>query len=351
MSIAIIGAGSFGTAIANSLALRGIEITFWCRDAEQARIINEEHRNPKHLKDYDLAPSLRATSELDTALSGAEHVILAVPTQSLRDVLERISKLGEDVAGGKRYLSLAKGIEINTGLLPDKIFDSVMPGASFSILSGPSHAEEVVKNLPTAVIVASRDSDAALDWQARLNSPRFRIYTSRDVTGVEIGAAVKNVIAIAAGTAFALQLGDNARAALATRGLAEIIRLGAAMGADPATLAGLAGVGDLMVTCYSEHSRNFRFGMAIGRGMSPSEAAEQIGEVVEGAHTVKALVSFARKYGVELPISEGVYALLYKGAALDDVIERLLFRKSKWEREGEQVTSTTRTSQAENANM
>ena len=336
MPFAVLGAGSFGTALANCLALRGKNVVLGCRDPEQARVINETRHNPRHLKEHELAPSLTATSSLEDALDEAEHIILAVPTQSLRDVLERLRKFHLE---GRRYLSLSKGIEISTGLLPDQIFASVLTGnsearrtdESFSVLSGPSHAEEVVRNLPTAVIVASRDAEAALDWQSALNAPRFRVYTSGDVLGVEMGAAAKNVIAIAAGAACALKLGDNARAALATRGLAEIIRLGAAMGADPATLAGLAGVGDLMVTCYSEHSRNFRFGMALGRGMSPEQAAAEIGEVVEGAHTVKALVSFARRYGVELPISEGVHALLCEGAALQDVMGRLLFREPKAE--------------------
>ncbi|MBR1673292.1 MAG: NAD(P)-dependent glycerol-3-phosphate dehydrogenase [Fretibacterium sp.] len=327
MPISILGAGSFGTAIAHSLASRGERALLWCRDPEQACSINEKHENPRHLKGCALSSSLTATSSLSAALEPG-HVILAVPTQSLRAVLERVRSFP---VGGKRFLCLSKGIEISTGLMPDQIFDEMMPKASFSVLSGPSHAEEVVRELPTAVIVASHEPEAALEWQELLNSPRFRVYTSGDVTGVELGAAVKNVIAIAAGTAYALELGDNARAALATRGLAEIMRLGMAMGAELSTLAGLAGVGDLMVTCYSLHSRNFRFGMAIGRGAGPDEAAAEIGEVVEGAHTVRALVALARSRGVELPISEGVHALLYEGAALQDVIGRLLFREPRAE--------------------
>ena len=186
-----------------------------------------------------------------------------------------------------------------------------------------------MRDLPTAVIAASEDLEVAMDWQARMNSPHFRVYTSGDVLGVEMGAAVKNVIAIAVGVACALELGDNARAALATRGLAEIMRLGVAMGANPLTLAGLAGVGDLMATCYSAHSRNFRFGLAVGRGKTPALAAEEVGEVVEGAHTVRALTAYARRAGIELPIAEGVFAFLYEGASLHEVIEGLLFREPK----------------------
>ena len=326
MRFAVLGAGSFGTAVANSLARRGLATVLWCRDPEQAQVIASVHRNPKHLKGYGLAPFLEATSDMAAALATASHVITALPTQALRGVLERVRDLPIE---GKRFLSLSKGIEIATGLLPHRIFAEVLPGASLAAMSGPSHAEEVVRDLPTAVIAASEDPDAAMDWQARMNSPHFRVYTSGDVLGVEMGAAVKNVIAIAVGVACALELGDNARAALATRGLAEIMRLGVAMGANPLTLAGLAGVGDLMATCYSAHSRNFRFGLAVGRGKTPALAAEEVGEVVEGAHTVRALTAYARRAGIELPIAEGVFAFLYEGASLHEVIEGLLFREPK----------------------
>ena len=326
MSLAILGAGSFGTAVANHVARTGEDAVLWCRTVEQARHINERHRNPRYLKDYPLVEALRATADLEEALGGAERVILALPTQSLRGVLERLAPLHLE---GRRFLSLAKGIEIATGFMPGAVFDQVLPGRSYSALSGPSHAEEVVRELPTAVIVASEDPATALEWQATLNTPRFRVYTSGDVTGVELGGAVKNVIAIAVGIAHSLAAGDNAKAALTTRGLAEIMRLGTALGASPLTLAGLAGVGDLMVTCYSSHSRNFRFGAAIGRGASPESAAAEIGQVVEGAHTAKALVAYARKMGIELPISEGVHAVLYESAALQDVIDGLLFREPK----------------------
>ena len=326
MTIAVLGAGSFGTAVANHLARTGHEAVLWCRAAEQARHINAHHRNPRYLKDYPLLEALRAVAAPEEALAGANRVILALPTQSLRGVLERLAGLPLE---GRSFLSLAKGIEIATGLMPRSIFEAVLPGRPYSALSGPSHAEEVVRELPTAVIVASSDPSEALGWQTELNSPRFRVYTSGDVTGVELGGAVKNVIAIAVGIAHSLSAGDNAKAALATRGLAEIMRLGAAMGASPLTLAGLAGVGDLMATCYSPHSRNFRFGAAIGRGASPEAAEAEIGQVVEGAHTVKALVAYAREAGIELPISEGVHAILCEGAELQDVINRLLFRDPK----------------------
>ena len=178
-------------------------------------------------------------------------------------------------------------------------------------------------------VTASRDEATAKEWQDLLNTPQFRVYSSKDLPGVELGGAVKNIIAIAVGAAIALEMGDNAKAALATRGLAEIMRLGVAMGADPLTLSGLAGVGDLIVTCYSLHSRNLRFGMAIGRGLSFEKAAAEIGQVVEGAYTTKAVVNHARREGVELPVAESVYKILYEGAALPEVIKMLMLRDPK----------------------
>lgn len=331
MRFSVLGAGSFGTAVANNLARRGKDVSLWCRSAEQARAINETHRNPKRLKDNDLDPSLTAINDLEDAVKSADRIIVAVPTQNLRDVLENIALLDLPLRD-KHFLSLSKGIEISTGLMPHQIFEEIMPGCSFTALCGPSHAEEVVRDLPTAVIAASDDFNAALSWQNELNSPHFRVYTSSDVIGVEMGAAVKNVIAIAVGVSHSMKFGDNAKAALTTRGLAEIMRLGIVMGADPLTFAGLAGVGDLMATCYSVHSRNFRFGMAIGQGLSPEQAFAEIGEVVEGAHTVRALAAYAEKAGIELPISGGVNAILYEGASLKDVIGKLLFREPKPER-------------------
>jgi glycerol-3-phosphate dehydrogenase (NAD(P)+) len=197
------------------------------------------------------------------------------------------------------------------------------------VLSGPSHAEEVCVGLPTALVAASDDDASALRWQEIFNNERLRVYTSRDVKGVELGGAMKNVIAIAVGIARAIGFGDNSVAALATRGLAEITRYGAHIGANPATFAGLAGIGDLMVTCYSAHSRNLRFGMAIGSGKQAGEAAAEIGQVVEGFHTTRALVAKARAEKIELPVSEGVYRVLYEGVPVREVMSGLLFRKPR----------------------
>ena len=329
MNITVLGAGSFGTAMSNHAAKLGHNVRLWCRQAALAETINTGRVNPRYLQNCELHKGVWADSDLERAVAFAEKIILAVPAQGQRGVLERLAVLG---MGEKKFLSLAKGIEIVSGKLPHQVMEEVLPGASYSALSGPSHAEEVVRGLPTAVVAASRSHEAVLEWQAALNSPHFRVYTGDDLLGIELGGAVKNVIAIAVGVSQSFGFGDNARAALATRGLAEIMRLGAAMGVSPLTLAGLAGVGDLMVTCYSGHSRNLRFGLAIGRGLSADEATLEIGQVVEGAYTAKALVAHGRKTGIELPIAESVHAILYEGASVRQVLEKLLFREPKPER-------------------
>jgi glycerol-3-phosphate dehydrogenase (NAD(P)+) len=288
------------------------------------------------MKGSKLGEEVRADSDLGRALSFSDHVILAIPTQNLREVMKNMASAN---LRGKKILSLAKGIEINSGKLPHQIahevFQPFAASISYSALSGPSHAEEVIRDLPTAVVTASNDAESAFEWQTTLNSPHFRIYTSDDLLGVELGGAFKNVIAIAVGISESLNFGDNAKAALATRGMAEIMRLGVSLGANSMTLAGLAGVGDLMVTCYSHHSRNLRFGAAVGRGMSIEEAESEIGQVVEGVHTVKALAAYAKRIGIELPIADGVYAVLYDGASIDQAIEKLLFRSPKPEHNGQ----------------
>jgi glycerol-3-phosphate dehydrogenase (NAD(P)+) len=318
--------------MANHAAQLGHDVRLWCRNPAQAKAINATRVNPRYLRGCKLDDAVRADSDFERSVAFSRHIVLAVPTQSLRSVLDRLTAW--DPHDGK-LLSLAKGIEIATGKLPHQVAEEALLSkspASWSALSGPSHAEEVIRNLPTAVVVASKSQETAREWQSILNSPHFRIYTGDDLLGVELGGAVKNVIAIAVGVAEALNFGDNAKAALATRGLAEIMRLGAALEASPLTLAGLAGTGDLMVTCYSHHSRNLRFGIAIGHGLNLEEAASEIGQVVEGVHTTKALVSYARGAGIELPVAEGVHAILYEGASIDQALEKLLFREPRPER-------------------
>lgn len=328
--ISVFGGGSWGTALANSLALRGHPVLLWCRRASCAQSIAQTHANPDYLKEIALDPRLSATSDLAEAAGFSDLWILAVPAQALRGLA---SSLFPFTKPGVHLLNLAKGIEIATGKLLHVPCEETLKGTPYSILSGPSHAEEVARDLPTAVVVASKEESEAKLWQNELNSTRFRVYTSDDVIGVEIGGAVKNVIAIAVGIAKAMGLGDNALAALACRGLAEISRLGHRLGAHPLTLAGLAGVGDLMVTCYSLHSRNLRLGLSIGSGKTFEEAASQIGQVAEGAYTVRALVAHAQELDVELPIAEGVHRILYEGASPEAVMNDLLTRDPKPERD------------------
>jgi len=325
-TITVFGAGSWGTAVADRGARRGHDVILWCRQEDQARAINTTGRNPRYLTGASLSPSLNATSDLHEAAGHSERWILAVPTQALREVLNRLA------ATAPRFLSVcnaAKGIEIVSRKLIHEIVAEILPGARYSVLSGPSHAEEVVVGQPTAVVVASSDSREAALWQNLLNGGTFRVYTGTDVVGVEVGGAVKNVMAVAAGVARAMGLGDNAVAALVSRGLAETMRLGARLGARPLTLAGLAGVGDLMVTCYSHHSRNFRLGLALGEGLSLQEALERIGQVAEGATTVTAVVALSRELNGELPLAEAVHRVLYESVPPARVLEALFLRDPK----------------------
>ena len=328
MDLTVLGAGSFGTAMANHAASMGHKVLLWCRRSEQADYINEHRENILYLKGIILHKNIRATTDLHEAVSFSDKIILAVPAQSARSVMTALGEIIPDGCG--LYLNnLAKGIETDTGFVMHRISAELLPLASYTALSGPSHASELARNMPTALVAASEYEQSALMWQNILNGSKLRVYTSNDVLGVEIGGAMKNVIAVAVGIARAKKFGDNSIAALATRGLAEIMRYGAFTGVNPLTLAGLAGIGDLMVTCYSMQSRNFRFGLAVGSGKSAEEAAKHIGQVVEGMHTVKALVLRARGDNIELPISEGVYKVLYENGNTEDILTELMFREPK----------------------
>lgn len=324
--ITVYGAGSWGTALADLLSRKGHDTTLWCRRDDQARAINTTGRNPFYLSSCDLCPALSASSNLEEAVSASDYHVCAVPTQAVREFFGKVAAFWPE---NVRICNVAKGIEIATGERISEIAASVIPGCVYSILSGPSHAEEVIAGKPTAVVVASSVTGEAEKWQEIFSGNLFRAYSSDDVAGVEIGGAVKNVIAIAAGIASARDMGSNALAALASRGLAEVMRLGARSGAHPLTLAGLAGVGDLMVTCFSTLSRNYRLGKAIGEGMTLQEAMDSLGQVAEGAYTVDALARHARKMGVELPLTEAVYGILYNGIEPEKMLEALFDRELK----------------------
>lgn len=328
MKITILGAGSFGTAIAVHLAAIGNEVLLWTNDEVQCKSINETRTNSFCFQDVILSDKISCTLDLNEALDFSERVIMAIPTQIERSVFRQIAQTGKKQI---RLLNLAKGIEISTGELLHVVAKEECPDIIFSVLSGPSHAEEVMFEAPTAVSIASFVEGESETWQSIVSGGLFRAYTTDDVIGLEVGGAVKNIYAVAAGIVKAMSFGDNAVAALACRGLAEMMRLGVKLGAKPMTLSGLAGVGDLMVTCYSEHSRNFRLGRAIGAGKSFDDAVRSIGQVAEGAYTVRAVVENSIKFEVEMPLAEGVYDVLYKNTPPKDLLGRFFSRPLKAE--------------------
>ena len=328
MDITVLGAGSFGTAISAHLARLGNSVLMWTIDAEQSNAINSTRHNNFCFQDTPLDKNIRCTIDIHEALDFSDHIIMAIPTQFEREVSVKIAAAHRD---GAHMLNLAKGIEISTGCLLHEIHKEVIPNYKYSVLSGPSFAAEVLVGRPTAVSIASRCAGEACDWQAIVSGNNFRIYTSDDVIGLEVGGSTKNIYAVAAGICKAMDLGNNAQAALTCRGLAEIMRFGQKMGASPLTLSGLAGVGDLVLTCNSILSRNFRLGLAVGAGKSLDEAAKELGQVAEGAFTARAVVENSKKFNVDMPLAEGVYRILYEGHSPDKILQELFARPLKAE--------------------
>jgi glycerol-3-phosphate dehydrogenase (NAD(P)+) len=315
MRIAVVGAGSWGTAFSPLLRDRGHEVTLVCRDPDQARTIRETGRNPRYLSAVDLTDIVPGTV-LETRLEEAELIALAVPSKAFAEV-------ARSLPGSAPVLSLTKGLDPASG---DRL-STLVTGRPVAVLSGPSMAEEVAAGLPTAAVIASEDEDLAEELQHAINSLVFRIYVNPDVTGVELCAAAKNVIALAAGAVDGLGLGDNGKAALITRGLVEMARLGGACGGRTETFSGLAGMGDLIVTCESRHGRNRAAGELIARGASPDEAAATIGQTVEGLTTAPVLRDLSHRLGIELPITEGVCAVLEGQVPLQAIAEGLMGRR------------------------
>jgi len=324
--IAIFGAGTWGTALAQSLARNGHDVCVWCFEKDLAPAINQEHYNPVYLPDFQLSPLVTATESLEEAARFSDYWLFVTPTQFLRSLLQQ---LGVWYRPEVEIANAAKGVEISSLKLISQIVEEVLPGSSYSVISGPSHAEEAIRNLPLALVCASISPVTAKKWQDLFNRDMFRVYTSGDVIGVETGGAVKNVVAVASGMLHSLEMGDNATAAMVTRGLSEIVRLGVALGGHAQTFSGLAGVGDLMVTAYSRHSRNFRLGEMLGQGKTLDEATKALGQVAEGIYTVKAVKKLAEKLAVEMPISNAVYEILYGGLSLKDAMSSLLSRAPK----------------------
>jgi glycerol-3-phosphate dehydrogenase (NAD(P)+) len=313
VKVVVVGGGSWGTAFSCILRDRGHDVTLACRDAEQAAAIATTGRNPRYLSTADLT-GIAATTIAEAPIAGCDLVVLAVPSRAFAEVAAALP-------GDAPVLSLAKGLDPATGAR----LSTLVRGRPVAVLSGPNIAEELVRGLPAAAVIASDDDTLAVRLQLAVNSATFRIYVNDDVTGVELCAAAKNVIALAAGGADGLRLGDNAKAALVARGLAEMSRLADASGARPETFAGLAGMGDLIVTCWSPTARNRRAGELIAQGTSPEEATREIGMVVEGLTTAPVLRDLSRRLGIELPITEGVCAVL-NGDSLGELVAQLMGR-------------------------
>ena len=329
--IAVIGAGSWGTALAISLALGGRDVSLWARREEAAEIMRTERHNPTYLPQAIIPDSVLVTSDLAEAVRGRGVWLFATPSQSVREVAGQVRAF----ASARHILvSVAKGIEngtllTTTGVLRDVVTE--VPAERIGVLYGPSHAEEVAAAVPTAVVVAADDLAVAEHVQELFMSPRLRVYVNPDLLGVEIAGSVKNILAIATGICDGVGYGDNAKAALITRGIAEIKRLGVAMGAREETFSGLAGIGDLVVTCMSRHSRNRYVGEQIGQGRSLEEIQAEMKMVAEGVRTAISVHELAQRYGVEMPIVEAVHSILFDGKAPRAAVHDLMTRSAKRE--------------------
>jgi len=329
----VAGGGSWGTALAALLSRQGVPTVLWAREEEVVDGINEHEENPLFLAGVPLPASLRATSDLDRALAGADVVINAIPTQFIRSVF---ASRADFLTGASLLISVSKGVEVGTLLTPSEVFEDIAPcpvTEGLVALSGPSFANEVARGTPTAVVVASRVPDNARRARDLVSSETFRAYSSDDLIGVEMGGALKNVMAIAAGIADGLGTGLNTRAAVITRGLAELARLGVAKGGHPLTFAGLSGIGDLVLTCTGDLSRNRRVGFEIGRGRTLEEITAETNTVAEGVKTTLAARDLAQRLGVEMPITEQVYLTLYEDKDPRQVMMDLMTRQLRDERE------------------
>lgn len=336
MRAGVVGAGSWGTAFAALLARQGLETVLWAREPEVVEGINEGHRNPFFLTDCVLPEGLWCSGDLAEVARGRDLLVMAVPSQWAGETAASLKGLvGPETA----VLNLAKGFDPATRERLSVVIgrNAGVEEPRLAVLSGPNHAEEVIRGVPSAAVVASSDRELARRLQRAVNTPYFRIYTNRDVAGVEVGAAYKNVIAIAAGVVDGMGLGDNTKATLVTRGLSEVMRFGAALGARECTFSGLSGIGDIMVTCYSRHSRNRGLGEKIGAGMTLEEATRDMKMVVEGVYATGLVFEIARERGVEVPIAGAVHDLLQGGTTPARALERLMTRRLKEESSEESI--------------
>ncbi|MGD9339384.1 MAG: NAD(P)H-dependent glycerol-3-phosphate dehydrogenase [Chromatiales bacterium] len=320
----VLGAGSWGTALAIQFSRAGRPTVLWGRDREQMAAMADARLNQRYLPDAPFPSNLVVEADLDAALAGARDILVVVPSHAFREMLQQISPF---CGAGTRIAWATKGFELETGKLPHQVAEDVLgPDVPLAVLSGPTFAKEVGAGLPTAMTVASSDTGFARELAESLSSEAFRAYTSSDISGVEVGGAVKNVLAIGAGISDGLGFGANTRVALINRGLVEMMRLGVALGAQRETFMGLAGMGDLVLTCTDDLSRNRRMGLMLAAGKSVAEAQTEIGQVVEGIQAARAVWQVAHRQGVDMPITEQIYRILYEGQSPSSAVEALMAR-------------------------
>lgn len=326
--VTVIGSGSWGTALAVMLAKEGHPVTIWARREDAVQELLEKRTNEKYLPGIAIPETIQATTDREEAVRNADIIILGVPS---RAVAQTVRDFSPYLKTWQILVNVAKGLEPDTLLRLSEVIHREAPQCEVCVLSGPSHAEEVAKGIPTTCLITCENEAAAKIVQDEFANPRFRLYTNTDMIGVEIGAAIKNVMALAAGMTDGLGFGDNTKAALMTRGIAEMKRLGLAMGGRAETFAGLSGIGDLIVTCTSMHSRNRRAGILLGQGKSLQETLDEVKMVVEGVNTVQVACALAEKYNVSMPITQAIYQVLFHGKNAEDAVLELMTRDSKAE--------------------
>lgn len=329
--ITVFGRGSFGTALANVLAENGHSVLMWGKNENTVDEINQSHQNKRYLKDVTLNETIKATSQLEQAVNFSDIFLIALPTKAIRNV---VTEIDQHIKTKKTFIHVAKGIENETfKRVSEMIEDSVSKNHKngVGVLSGPSHAEEVVIKQPTTVAASSKDEHISKLIQDLFMNDYLRVYTNNDLIGVELGGALKNIIAVASGIVAGMGYGDNAKAALMTRGLAEISRLGEKLGADPMTFLGLGGIGDLIVTCTSTHSRNYTLGYKLGKGKTTEEALNEMNMVVEGIYTTNSVYHLAKSQNVDMPITNALYKVLFEDKPVKDSVKDLMGRDKKAE--------------------
>lgn len=328
MKITVLGAGGWGCALASVLSNNNHSVTLWSKFQDELDVISQTGENPARLPGIQLPKDLILTSNIKVAVEGAQIIVFAVPSSFIRVTAEAIKPY---IESSQIIVNVAKGIEDKTLMSLQEVINDVMPNVEVAVLSGPSHAEEVARGIPTSVVVGSKNETTVKLIQDTFMNRNFRVYGSSDIIGIEMGGALKNVIALAAGVSDGLGYGDNTKAALMTRGMAEISRLGVAMGANIKSFNGLSGIGDLIVTCTSMHSRNRRAGILIGKGATLQEALDEVKMVVEGVYSAKAALELANKYNVDMPIIKEVNQVLFEGKNPDEAVDHLMNRAKKFE--------------------